>query len=94
MILPVKTNIYSSILFGIFRSLKTDLVGRGYLNHAVTESTDLPLTAPRKPRPAQFLPEPRCFPALRWTFSLLALAVLILVLLMFGYVIFDFYVYG
>ena len=70
--------------------------GAKYMSRAVSHQTEIPLEARqrlaerRNLLPSrEFIPEPCFFPALRWAFSLLAAGVLIFVMMVFLYMLYE-----
>ena len=61
------------------------------MSRAVSHQTEIPLGLERRNflPTREYIPEPCCFPALRWCFSLLAAAVLIFVILVFLFMLYD-----
>ena len=70
--------------------------GAKYMSRAVSHHTEIPLEARqrlaerRNLLPSRdYIPEPCIFPALRWCFSLLAAAILIFVMLVFLFMLYE-----
>ena len=65
--------------------------GARYMSTAVSHQTEIPLGLERRNflPTREYIPEPCCFPALRWCFSLLAAAVLIFVILIFLFMLYE-----